>query len=77
MAPGNVALAEEHYRGLWIWVMRGHHYLGGFIGDAEAEQDWLGGGKRGWSELVKVLAEFAHKHPQSAYAGLQKSLQQE
>ena len=35
------------------------------------------GGKRGWSELVKVLAEFAHKHPQSAYAGLQKSLQQE
>ena len=27
--------------------------------------------------MVNVLAGVAHKHPQSAYAGLQKSLQQE
>ena len=30
-----------------------------------------------WTESVKLLAGVAHKHPQSAYAGLQKSFQQE
>ena len=55
----------------------GHRYLGGFIGDADAERDWLREKIRGWSELVKALAGVAHKQPQYAYAGLQKSLQQE
>ena len=32
---------------------------------------------RGWTESVKLLEGVAHKHPQSAYAGLQKSLQKE
>ena len=32
---------------------------------------------QGWIESIKILAGVAHKHPQSAYAGLQKSLQQE
>ena len=31
----------------------------------------------GWPESVETLAEVFRKHPQSAYAGLQKSLQQE
>ena len=31
----------------------------------------------GWAESVRTLAGVARKHPQSAYAGLQKSLQQE
>ena len=31
----------------------------------------------GWDESVRTLARVARKHPQSAYAGLQKSLQQE
>ena len=35
------------------------------------------GKNRGWSESVKLLAGVGHKHPQSAYAGLQKFLQQE
>ena len=38
VAPGNVARAEEHFRGLGIRVVTGHHYLGGFIGDADAEK---------------------------------------
>ena len=49
VAPGNVAQAEEHFRGLGIWVVTGHQYLGGFIGDADAERRWLrekaGGGR--------------------------------
>ena len=31
----------------------------------------------GWAESVRTLAGVARKHPQSAYAGLQKSLRQE
>ena len=41
VAPGNVAWAEDHFRGLGIRVVTGHRYLGGFIGDAEAEREWL------------------------------------
>ena len=77
VAPRSVAQAEEHFRGLGIRVVTGHRYLGGFVGDADAERDWLQEKIRGWSESVKVLAGVAHKHPQSAYAVLNKSLQQE
>ena len=75
--PGNVAWAEDHFRGLGIWVVTGHHYLGGFIGDADAENEWLREKIRGWKESVKLLAGVAHKHPQSAYAGLQNSFHHE
>ena len=77
MALGNDARAEEHFRGLGIWVVTGHRYLGGFIGDADAERGWLRDKIHGWTESVKLLAEVTHKHQHSAYAGLQKSLQQE
>ena len=77
MAPGNVARAEENFRGLGIRVVLGQRYLGGFIGDTEAEREWLREKLQGWTESVNVLVGVAHKHPQSAYAGLKKSLQQE
>ena len=75
MAPGNVARAEEHFWGLRIRVVTGHRYLGGYIGDAEAERGWLQDKVQGWMESVKILSRVAHKHLQSAYAGLKKSLQ--
>ena len=37
----NVAQAEEFFWGMEIKVVTGHHYLGGFIGDREAEKRWL------------------------------------
>ena len=77
VALGNLAQAEDHFRGLGIRVVTRHRYLGGFIRDADAERDWLREIIRGWSESVKLLSGVAHKHPQSDYAGLQKSLQQE
>ena len=77
VALGNVAWAEEHFRGHGIRVVMRHRYLGGFIGDADAERGWLREKIRGWIESVKLLAGVAHKHPQSAYAGLKKSLQKE
>ena len=52
-------------------------YLGGFVGYRAAEDIWLSEKVQGWMDLVKTLVGVTHKHPQSAYAGLQKSLQQE
>ena len=77
VAPGNVAQAEEHFRGIGIRVVTGHRYLGGVMGDVSGERESLGKKIQGWKELVAILAGVALKHPQSAYAGMQKSLQQE
>ena len=70
VAPGNVARADEHLRGLGIRVVMGHRYLGGFLGYIAAEREWLEKKFQGWKELVLILAGVALKHPQSAYAGL-------
>ena len=56
VAPGNVARAEEHFRGLGIRVVTGHRYLGGFLGDAAAEKEWLDKKIHGLKESVVVLA---------------------
>ena len=77
VAPGNVAWVEEHFRGLGIRVVTGHRYLGGYIRDKEVEGRWLVAKIKGWTESVDILAGVSQKHPQSSYAGLQKSLQQE
>ena len=77
VALGNVARAEEHFRGWGIKVLTGHRYLGGYIGDKEAESRWLAEKIKGWTEPVEILARVSRKHLQSAYTGLQKSLQQE
>ena len=58
-------------------MVTGQRYLGGYIGDREAEGSWLVAKIKGWMESVAILARVVQKHPQSAYAGLQKSLQQE
>ena len=58
-------------------MVTGHRYLGGYIGDKEAEGRWLAEKIKGWAESVEILAGASCKHPQSAYAGLQKSLKQE
>ena len=42
-----------------------------------AQKEWLGKKVEGWTNSIATLAGVALKHPQSAYAGLQKSLQQE
>ena len=60
-----------------ICVVTGHRYLGGYIGDREAEGSWLEAKIKVWKESVDILAGVARNHPHSAYAGLQKSLQHE
>ena len=73
----NVPRATEYFRGMGMKIVTGSHYLGGFVGERGAERRWVQTKVKGWAESVKTLAGVARKHPQSAYAGLQKSLQQE
>ena len=42
-----------------------------------AQAWWLEEKLEGWLDLMAIMARLASKHPQTAYAGLQKSLQQE
>ena len=75
--PRNVTRVEEFFRGMGLHLVTGSRYLGGFVGDRAAEKIWLTGKVEGWAESVGTLAGVACKHPHSAYAGLQKSLQQD
>ena len=58
-----------------IHVVTGHRYPGVFIGDREAEKRCLADKITGWADSVETLVGVSRKHPQSAYAGLHKSLQ--
>ena len=51
--------------------------LGGFIGDQESKNLWLAEKLKRWTHSVDVLDKVACRHLQTAYAGLQKSIQQE
>ena len=68
---------EKFFWGMGIQVVTGHRYLGGYIWYRWAEEMWLADKIMGWEESVETLARVSRKHPQSAYAGLQNSLQQE
>ena len=76
-APRIIARAEEFFRGMGIKIVTGSWYLGSFIRDRAANEIWLVEKVHGWTESVKTLPGISRKHPQSAYTGLQKSLQQE
>ena len=71
--------AQEFVRasGLGFKVKTGHRCLGGFIGSKSEREEWLRKKIRGWKAGIEELAQVAEKYPQSAFAGLQKSLQHE
>ena len=77
VAPRNVARAKEFFWGMGKTVVTRSHYLGGFICDREKYTTWLDDKVQGWADSVRTLSGVAHKHPQSNYTILQKSLQQE
>ena len=58
-------------------MVKGQCYLGGYIRDNEAESRWLAEKIMGWEESVEILAGVSCNHPQSSFAGLQKSLHKE
>ena len=55
----------------------GTRYLGGFIGLANRRAEWLRPQIEEWAEGVRRLARVARRFPQTAFAGLSKSLQAE
>ncbi|MEJ2330924.1 MAG: hypothetical protein P8Z33_13945, partial [Gammaproteobacteria bacterium] len=63
--------------GLTVQFSRGHRYVGGFIGSADTQADWLQPQVATWAAGVRALARIAWRYPQSAYAGLTMSLQAE
>ena len=58
-------------------ITTGHRYLGGFIGDQVSRDEWLSECLSDWESGVLDLTAVASNFPQTAYAGLQKSLQHE
>ena len=52
-------------------------YLGGFVGSKAAQYCWLWEKVEFWRDPVANLARVELRHPQTPYASLQKSLQQE
>jgi hypothetical protein len=58
-------------------ITTGSRYLGGFIGEKEAQDIWIQEKVAKWADAVEELASVAVDYPQSAYTALQKSLQQE
>lgn len=55
----------------------GNRYLGGHVGEASSRDEWLKDLISQWSDGIQELAAVASVYPQTAYAGLQKSLQAE
>jgi hypothetical protein len=55
----------------------GARYIGGFIGTEEAKEAWLAPQIATWVEGIHALARIGTHYPQTAYAGLSKSLQAE
>ena len=47
------------------------------MGTEAAQDRWMEEKLEGWKSLVAIIAVVVGKHPQTTYAGLQKSLQQE
>ena len=60
VAPRNVARAEDFFHGTGIKVVTGNIFLGGFIGESEAEKRWLAGKVTVWAESVETLEGVTH-----------------
>ena len=71
-----VAMEEFQSRGLDVQFVRGHRYLGGFVGSKELKEQFVTSKVEGWCNTVRALAEIAQSHPQSAHAAFTFCLQQ-
>jgi hypothetical protein len=73
----NLAAAKAALGDLGFRITTGNRYLGGFIGEAAPQEEWVREQTSAWADAVTTLAKVCKRYPQLAYAGLQKSLQQE
>ena len=77
VSPQKVPQVEAFFRGYGLQIVKGSRYLGGLVETDSEQAQWLGEKIAGWRDLVATLEGVAHWHLQTAYVGLQKSLQQE
>ena len=73
----NVPQAEAVFRGYGLQIFTGCRYLRDFGGSKAAQDRWPGDKVEVWQDSGATLSGVVRRHPQTAYAGLQKSLQQE
>ena len=71
----DVDAAHACFHDLGIKVVRGHRFLGGFIGDEEHMKRFVDEKVKDWMSHVLKLAKAAEHYPQAAYAALSKSMQ--
>jgi hypothetical protein len=69
--------AKLDFENLNFKVTPGSRSLGGFLGDPTKRDEWLAEKTSFWASAIVELAVTARLYPQSAYTGLQRSLQQE
>jgi hypothetical protein len=73
----NLEKARTAFADLKFQITTGSRYLGGFVGEEEALRSWIKEKTTLWTPAIHEIASASKNFPQSAYAGLQKSLQQE
>jgi hypothetical protein len=74
MAAAKAALSRCRFD---FRYQEGARYVGGSIGTEDAKKAWLELQNAQWVEGIHALARIALHYPQTAYAGLSKSLQAE
>jgi hypothetical protein len=75
--PADQAHARHAFAGMDFRYVDGSRYVGGFIGTVESREAWLQPRIDDWVYGIKLLARVSQRFPQTAYAGLSKSLQSE
>jgi hypothetical protein len=73
----NRTRAKSTFDNLGFKVQTGSRYLGGYIGSKADQELWVQEKVTFWTSAVTDLAFAALSHPQTAFAGLRKSLQHE
>jgi hypothetical protein len=73
----NLVSARSEFKDLGFQVTTGSRYLGGYVGSSHEQELWVQEKVSLWTSAVTDLAFTALSHPQTAFAGLQKSLQHE
>jgi hypothetical protein len=71
----NHTIIGSTFKDLHFQVQIGSHYLGSYIGSQADRGLWVQEKVSFWTSAVTDLAFAALSHPQTAFVGLQKSLQ--
>ena len=63
---------HKQFDHLGVRVVRDQRFLGGFIGDLEAINQFVQGKVKEWTNIITILSEAAQSYPQAAFVTLFK-----